>query len=125
MNDLKLDTTTHDLVINSRGDLELLNSEESVARQTLVINLLTYKGEWFLDLEYGVPYLQTILKKGTSKKLVDNIIKETIRNSYNIRSISKFESSVDNQTYKVNIFEGLTNSGEIVSITNQILFEDL
>lgn len=119
MNDLELDLESHDLVIDN-GDLNLLNKEQRVAQQSLKINLLFFKGEWFVDLEYGVPYFQSILRKGVSKNLVDSIIQQTIRQSYNIDSITDFKSEIINkEEYVITIFEATTTSGEIVSITNQ------
>lgn len=125
MNDLELGLESHDLVIEN-GDLRLLNGESKVARQTLKLNLLFFQGEWFLDLEYGVPYFQSILSKGASKELVDSIIKQKILESYRIQSIQTFRSSITNNTrYTVDLVTATTTSGEIVSITNQILNEDL
>lgn len=121
MNDLELDVNEHDLLITN-GDLSLLNSDAKVSRQRLHINLLFFRGEWFLDLDYGVPYFQTILKKGATKTLVDNIIRQVIRDSYKIENIIRFESELQDSTYTVSIFEALTTDGEIVSITNQTLF---
>lgn len=120
MNDLELDLTNSDLVINKLGDLQLLNTEEKVARQTAQINLLTFRGEWFLDLDLGVPYFQRILRRGATKELVDSILQDVVNNSYNIQRITKWRSSLDKvtNTYNLEIFEGVVDSGEIVSITN-------
>ncbi len=120
MNDLELDLTNSDLVINKLGDLQLLNTEEKVARQTAQINLLTFRGEWFLDLDLGVPYFQRILRRGATKELVDSILQDVVNNSYNIQRITKWRSSLDKvtNTYNLELFEGLVDSGKIVSITN-------
>lgn len=121
MNDLELDPVTGDLLITN-GDFSLLNSEAKVARQSLVINLLFFRGEWFLDLDYGLPYFQRILKKGTNKPIIDSIIRKAILDSYNIASIVTFTSEIqDKTTYKLTKFVGTTTDGEIISITNQVL----
>ena len=67
MNDLELNVQTHDLVI-ANGTVNLLNTEPKVARQALNINLLLFRGEWFLDLDAGIPYFQEIFQKGFPKK---------------------------------------------------------
>lgn len=123
MNDLELGVESHDLIIKD-GDLSLLNEEAKVARQTLKLNLLFFKGEWFLDLEYGVPYFQSILKKGVSKGLVDSIFRKKITESYNIVEIIDFRTSLSNSSYTLDLFTATTPSGEIVSISNQVLIED-
>lgn len=121
MNDLELDLESHDLVI-SNGDLKLLNDEGRVAQQTLKINLLFFRGEWFLDLDYGVPYLQTIFKKTTNKTMVDSIMRGTIINSYNIQSIETFRSEVVDDKYYIRELVATTSGGQIASITNQQIF---
>ena len=120
MNDIKVDLNTHDLVIED-GDLILLNSEAEVSRQTLKINLLFFQGEWFLDLDYGIPYIQRILTKGATKQIIDTIIKNAIRRSYQIQSIETFTSEIKGEEYIVSQFTGVTVDGSIVSITNQVL----
>lgn len=122
MNDLRLGLESHDLVINERGDLELLNEDSRVAQQTLKINLLFFKEEWFLNVDYGIPYLQTIFSKGANKLLIDSIIQNATLNSYNISSIETFESIIQNEEYHVTRLVAYTNEGSIVSITNQRIF---
>jgi hypothetical protein len=117
MNDLKL-SEDHDLVI-AQGDLSLLNSEASVAKQTLKINLLMYQGEWFLDNTIGVPYFQEIFGKVTNTTLADNIIQEIARDSYNISRITGFSSQITaDRTYVVDRLDAITEEGEIISVSN-------
>ncbi len=120
MNDLELDTETHDLVIEN-GDLKLLNDEPKVVRQTLTINLLFFQGEWFLDLEYGVPYFQSILVKGATKDLVDSLLRRAILDSYRVETIERFQTSIRDDAYFLDFLEATTSEGNIISITNQSL----
>lgn len=120
MNDLELDETSHDLVIQD-GTFNLLNEEQRVARQTLTINLLFFQGEWFLDLGIGIPYFGSILAKGASKSFVDSIMRDAISNSYQIRAILSFRSTLTPDSYTIDLFEAETVAGEIVSITNQVI----
>lgn len=122
MNDLELDNESHDLVIEN-GDLNLLNNEAKVARQTLTINLLFFRGEWFLDLEYGVPYFQSILTKGVSKNVVDSILRAKILESYRIDNITTFKSAVRDEGYYIDLLVATTQDGEIISVTNQLITE--
>ena len=116
MNDLELGIDD-DLVINN-GTFKLLNDEARVAGQSIEISLKTYLGEWFLNLEVGIPYFQSILKKGVDKSLPDSLFRRAILNSYNIEKIIEFQSSLEEGKYKINNFKALSLSGEIVSITN-------
>lgn len=46
----------------SAGDLSLLDGAARV-RQQIQIKLKLWRGEWFLDTEFGTPYLSAILGK--------------------------------------------------------------
>lgn len=121
MNDLQLSEFTHDLVFID-GDLILLDSESEVARQALTINLLHYKGEWFLDSTYGVPYLTEILGKVNTTDLPDTIIADKVRESYNISSLDSLNSSISvDRSYIIDRIDATTEDGEIISITNTTL----
>lgn len=59
--DIFLDPATHDLKIVN-NDLQIVQGAERV-RQQLAIKLKLWREEWFLDTEFGTPYLQSILGK--------------------------------------------------------------
>lgn len=120
MNDLKL-TEEHDLDF-SDGNLSLLDEEAKVAKQTLKMNLLFYEGEWFLDNEYGVPYFQEILTKGATKGLVDSIVRDAARKSYNIQDVLEVSSTLTpDRKYSLDRLLCTTTEGEIVSVTSTTL----
>lgn len=54
--DIKLDAATNDIVLVD-GDFVFTTGGEAVV-QALRIALQTIRGEWFLDLEEGVPYYE-------------------------------------------------------------------
>lgn len=124
MNDLELGLESHDLVIEN-GDLSFLDLEERVAQQALKINLLTFEGEWFLDVTHGVPYFQSVLRKGVSKDVVDSVFKQTILNSYNITEILEFKSSIRERGYYIDLLNVSTKEGRIVSITDQLTVSEV
>lgn len=89
-------TTDHDLQV-SNFDLSLLTGVEAI-RQRILIHLLTFKGEWFLDTDRGVPYYQTIFQKGITKEVVDSVIRQEITKVPGVKSISSFTSTHNNST---------------------------
>lgn len=113
--DLKL-TIDHDLEIAS-NDLALVVDTEALA-QRLKTKLQTFKGEWFLDTDFGVPYYQSIFRKGITKDIVDSIIKREIRNVPGVKSIASYNSSLDGRTreYVCN-FVVLDDQGAPVEVT--------
>jgi hypothetical protein len=86
MSDLALDDS-HDLRI-SAFDLVLLDGAESV-RQQLLIKLKLWRGEWFLDTEFGTPYLQSILGKQLTLSGALAALRQSILEVSGVRSIQE------------------------------------
>lgn len=82
--------------------------------QRLNIKLRTFKGEWFSDLEYGIPYFQSILGTKNSKEAVDLIYKQAILEDKDVVQLVSFESQFDNvqRIYSV-VFQVKTTGGVI------------
>lgn len=70
-----------------------------VVAQRLRIRLQTFRGEWFLNTEYGVSYWQRILSKKVSKTSVDRIFQEQILSERGVREIVSFSSTFQNRQY--------------------------
>ncbi|UVX71379.1 MAG: Protein of unknown function (DUF2634) [Bacteriophage sp.] len=75
MLDLALNEKTHDLALN--GDVMFIDNAERVAQQ-IKIQLLTFLGEWFLDVTHGVPYLDYVLIKNPNFTLIRELFREQI-----------------------------------------------
>ncbi len=113
-----LDSITHDLVIENNG-LTLFQTDEDATVQRVKIRLLVYKGEWFRDINYGVPYLQEIFGKDT-KNAADANLKSTILGTENVKSLLSYQSTIGrNRTLQV-VFSIKVGSGKII---NDILVE--
>lgn len=91
--DLKLDST-NDLII-AEGDLTLTTTRTEMAAQTLGITLKTFKGEWFLNTNFGTPYLQEIIGVARKKETVDRIFLSQIANNRFVDNINSYTSSFD------------------------------
>ena len=93
--DLALSRITHDMEFHSARDYKLpipanvssadvnkfriwaIDGADKVAQQ-IKINLLSFLGEWFLDIRYGVPYLEEILVKNPRLASVETILRNHI-----------------------------------------------
>lgn len=66
------------------GDLHLLNGQlhfwdgANARYQKCLALLQWFKGEWFLNTEEGIPYFQTIFKKGTEDRVVLSIFRKAL-----------------------------------------------
>lgn len=72
---LKLDNN-NDIVI-SKGQIQQVSGGDGVA-QAARTRLKLFKGEWFFDLEAGMPYFQEIFIKNPSFTLIKNKVREIL-----------------------------------------------
>jgi hypothetical protein len=111
MSDLALDTN-HDLLIQG-FDLVLLDGADAV-RQQLLIKLKLWRGEWFLDTDFGTPYLQSILGKQLTLSGAVAAIRQSILEVDGVNGIDNFNYnySAQQRTMSVN-FTAQTSFGVI------------
>lgn len=117
MIDVKLTAGEWDLALSDAGDLILIGgSEETV--QHIKQRLLTFLGEWFLDLQVGVPWLQKILGKSSDLATVEAILRDTIRQSPGVLELTSFEISgaETERAVSVTFTVSLTTGEETISL---------
>lgn len=113
--DILLDEATHDIVFEN-GATPVTGSIADGLKQRLKIKFLTFKGEWFLNTNYGTPYYQQIFGKGRSKASIDIIFRQLIAEDADVESILSFESSLSSdRTYSLS-FSVKSRTGETVEI---------
>ena len=100
MLDLALDAN-HDLLV-SGIDLALVDGAEQV-RQQLLIKLKLWRGEWFLDTEFGTPYLQQILGKQLTMSGAIVALRKSILEVQGVRQILSFSYKFNNSTRKLEV----------------------
>lgn len=76
-----------DIVLNTKG-------AEAVA-QRIDITLKTFKGEFFLNTDFGAPWFQTVLRKGVSKNLIDTQLKNIILGVEGVLQVFEYESTIN------------------------------
>lgn len=110
MIDLALSPTTHDLdVVNN--DLYFLDGAERV-RQQLDIKLRLFTGEWFLDTDFGTPYLTDILGKQVSLSGAIAALKASILAINDVQTINRFEYVFNRSSRSLDVsFDVLTPFG--------------
>ena len=113
--DVNFDLSIVDGGINIFEDITLLTA------QKVKINLQNYRGEWFRDVNTGVPYLQQILGLRNSKELADTILKTTIVATDNIDSILTYSSTVNQERQLIVTFSAsMVTGGTIENLTVEI-----
>ena len=96
--DLKIDKNTNDLVVSS-GDFVTTRGLEEAA-QRIRDRLLTFKGEHYLNLSYGVDYIGKILVKNPRTSVIAAHIRSEILKSVTGK-ITSFESTLKNRELSV------------------------
>lgn len=110
----------------SYGDIKFKNgpltpefttqSRTEVVAQRLLIRLRTFRDEWFLDTEYGVPYW-SILGRKTTKSAVDLIFQREILAENGVKELTFFESTFANRQYSLTFRVKVTTGDETENIT--------
>ena len=97
--DLALDTTSHDLLIDS-FDLQLSKDLDAVD-QSLRTRLQIFLGEWFLNIEDGIPFYNDIFIKNPNIPHIESILKSRILETEDVIELLSFDTEFSNRTLSV------------------------
>lgn len=94
-------------MLDKSGDYQFGHSLQDITFGTYAVaqavktNLLLLQGEWWEDIENGLPLFQRIIGQRFSQQnidIVDSFIKERIITTENVTGISDFQSSYSPET---------------------------
>lgn len=110
--DLAMDMTTGDLALRD-GDVLLIDNAERVAQQIL-ITLRFWLGEWFLDVQDGIPYLDYVLVKSPNLLHIRQIFTEAMEKVDGVKRVEEMNLAFDvkNRSLRVD-YEASTDYGLI------------
>lgn len=107
-----------DLAITDDGDIAIkdydfyLVTGIKAIRQQLLIRFNFFLAEWFLDIDFGIPYYQDIFVKSPNWIAVNSIFKNTILTTPNVISLKTYNLSFDASIRKLSLkFQALTTEG--------------
>ncbi len=114
-----------DILLDDTGDVAFSNqptitaSKDLDLSQRLRIRLGTFEGEWFTNVEFGVPWFSQVLGKNRSKAVVDAIIQEQVYLEPDVLSIRKFTSTLDKSQRRYTAsMEIVATDQTIITLTN-------
>lgn len=113
--DILLDEATHDIVFLNDGNTPVTVDVSDGLKQRLKIKLLTFRGEWFLNTNYGTPYFQEIFGKKRKKATVDAIFRRLILEDSDVSNMLEFSSELTNRRYSLS-FKVRSVSGTTLEI---------
>lgn len=76
------------------GDVQFVDGAERV-RQQLDFILNLWRGEWFLDSQFGTPYVTDVLGKQKNLNSVLAVIRKQIMSVQGVNAITSFEYNFD------------------------------
>jgi hypothetical protein len=91
--DIAADINTSDIVLQN-GDIMMIDNAERVAQQIL-ITLRFWYGEWFLNVNEGVPYLEYVLIKKPNMAHIRQILTEQIQSVEGVKAVTDMELTFD------------------------------
>lgn len=115
-----------DIAVDDSGKMLLLATKQELVKQRLQIKLKTFKGEWWLDTSFGIPYRDTgdgkaIIGKGFTKKDIDALYVAAINEDPDVNSIEYFYSEYDSVQRWYNLsFEVRTDDELLTSLSAAI-----
>lgn len=98
-----------DFLQDDKGDLVFTDNELTFVygadevKQRVTQRLRAFRGEWFLDLDVGVPYYQEILVKNPSTTVVEGRLKQTIAATPGVIEITEFVFDLDKSTRQATV----------------------
>ena len=114
--DFYIDPKTGDWSLENGTTIRMCNNYQELTRQRLLIRLSMFRGEWFADVNFGIPYFESIYGKD-NQAATDSILKAAIRNTEGVIRITKFLSELDKKTRLYTLtFSVTTREGAIDNI---------
>lgn len=94
--------TDGQLTTDRQGNLRCVDGAERV-RQQIEFRLSLFRGEWFLDGEFGTPYFSDILGKQVNINAALSVIKQQILEVDGVTKITDFSYRLDNKTRTLSV----------------------
>ena len=108
---------TNDLHLDSAGNLAIARGPRAVA-QHVRQRILCFEGEWFLNVEAGMPWIYDILGSNYNPALSEAIVKAEILDTDGVTTIESFSISFSRGVRRLNIRD--VEAGTIYDTQEQI-----
>ena len=105
-------------VVLRGGDWAFAIDREGIQQRISQV-LKTIAGEWFLDLDYGLPYFEQILVKNPNLPSVQDIFRRAILSVKGVSSVERLTLSLDTTSRTLTVsWVVLTDLGLLVGTDN-------
>lgn len=99
----------HELLLDDAGDLSLVDGKLSLIdgsealAQRLRCRLQLFRGEWFLDDSWGLPWFQSILRKTSDLVAVRSLLRAAIASIPGVKQVTRVKLSREPSTRKLSV----------------------
>lgn len=105
-------------VVLRNGDWAFAVDREGIQQRISQV-LKTIAGEWFLDLDYGLPYFEQILIKNPNLPAVQDIFRRALLSVKGVSSVERLNLSLDTTSRTLTVsWVVLTDLGLLVGTDN-------
>jgi hypothetical protein len=94
-------SSNHDMLFG-HGLRDFIKDSEAVM-QNVKTRIYLLKGEWFLDTDAGVPWLQEIMVKPEKLQLLESLIKAEVLETFGVKEITEFSLVFNRNTRIVTV----------------------
>jgi hypothetical protein len=113
VSDLKFDGT--DVVFDAFGNASLVEYQLAVA-QRLYLRLVAQRGEWFLNIKFGIDWRAKVLVRKPNLVEISALIRAEIMNTPDVVRLVSFDFDFDRTTGRITLtFEVTTPFGNIAA----------
>ena len=116
--DIGIDTMTND--ISHAEGVILFTSKDDETAQRIRTCLRRIKGEWFLDVNAGLPYFGGQMLGGKDLEYVKLLIREELLRIEGVNKITEINILMDKTTKKVSVYVELELENNSYRITEEI-----
>lgn len=110
----------NDLAFDNSGDLLIENFDISFVSgidqivQNLAFRLRFFQGEWYLDIDAGIPYYEDFFIKAPNQIRIESLLKQEIIDTVGVLELTDFSSDFNSSLRRFSvIFSASTNEGII------------
>lgn len=113
---LFLDPTTNDLVIGPDFNLRFTVDNSELVSQKITNRLQTFRGEWYLNRDLGIPYYSDVFRKNPNLPQIRSILLAAVKGVNGVEEIIRFDTELDSGTRQLNVdFTVRITTGEIIT----------
>ena len=118
MIDIGIDPITND-IMSVDGKVGIVKDVDEVV-QRVRTRLRRVLGEWFLDINAGIPYFNGEMLGGKDTKYILMIIKSEILNTVGVQEVTSIQINYNNSTRKATVAAKIIVNSIPYSITEEI-----